>query len=352
MAFAPAKDLSYFRRVFAAVFGLAALCAVWGIGDAGAQPTAGEGKGFQYESLRWIDEREDPSITIETDELVVKVIDNTGLKVKPTKRSADREPDYGHYLGYHAIRALWNKTERRNIVAPFYSWLNLQAISVEGLKLDPVDSRALYGVARGWPIRLEKDGNGAILRLARMPVSGIEYSLRLQPGGSDAIDFEVSFTLHEKAKDKAKFYASWPCYMSALDEVQLHSPIGDPAKPEWKAYGSKPDFVLGEPVNYVHSQKAFKAPEPLAFPAAYGRIGSRVLVLMFNRPEVKPFIVNSGGHRPYMPVQNPAWDFSFAVPDYEKGKPFGFRGRIIYKTWQDSDEIVRRYHEWIKGAKS
>ena len=34
---------------------------------------------MQYEDIKYIPESEDPSLSIETDELVAKVIDNTGL---------------------------------------------------------------------------------------------------------------------------------------------------------------------------------------------------------------------------------------------------------------------------------
>ena len=34
---------------------------------------------MQYEDIKYIQESEDPSLSIETDELVAKIIDNTGL---------------------------------------------------------------------------------------------------------------------------------------------------------------------------------------------------------------------------------------------------------------------------------
>jgi hypothetical protein len=308
--------------------------------------------GFQYESLRWIDERDDPSLTLETEHLVAKVIDNSGLKVHPSQRPVDVEPDYSHSLGYHGIRSRWSKAEKRNIVAPFVSWLNLQGLQVEGLKLDPIDSRARYGVARGWPIEMQPDGRGVVLKIRQMPVSGIEYSLRLQPAEPDTIDFEVSFTLHRKTRDRAKFTASWPCYMSAYDDVQLFSPVGDAQKPQWHAIGEKPDFVIGETVNYVHTQRGFWAPEPAAFPAVFGCIGARALILMVSRPDVRFYLVNAGGHRSYFPVQNPAWDFQWKLPDYDVGKPFGFKGRLIYQAWTSTDDVVSRYHQWKRMIES
>jgi hypothetical protein len=304
----------------------------------------------QYPEIVWVDEDQDPSITIETETLVAKVIDNTGLLVPTT--SPWPEPKYSHHLGYHGIRAFWHKRERRNIVAPFVSWLNLQNLQVEGIELDPVDSRSKYGVGRGWPVRISGDGKNVVLQIEKMPKSGIEYQLKLAPWEIDSIDFSVEFTVHKKNREKARFSASWPCYMSTFDEVKLFSPTGSPDSFRWTSFGEKEDFVLGEAVGYVHSQRSFSAPEPVAFPLVYGRIGDKVLVVMVSRPEVHFFLVNAGGHRAFLPVQNPAWDFAFQLEDYPVHEPFGFQGRIIYKLWKDQEEILDRYLSWYRGLPS
>jgi len=304
----------------------------------------------EYPEIEWVDEVQDPSITIETETLIAKIIDNTGLLVPPS--APWPEPQYSHHLGYHGIRAFWLKQERRNIVAPFVSWLNLQSLEVEGLELDPVDSRSRYGVGRGWPIRMSGNGEKVILQIERMPKSGIDYRLELAPSGRDSLDFTVQFTLHRKTREKARFSASWPCYMSTFNEVELFSPKGSPDSFKWSSFGEKEDFVVGEAVGYVHSQRRFSPPEPIAYPVAYGRIGENVLAIMVSRPEVQFFLINAGGHRSFLPVQNPAWDFSFRLADYNVREPFGFKGRIIYKRWKDSDEILRRYLDWRSESRS
>lgn len=322
-------------------FVLGTLAAAVGSSVKAGPPTE---KPFQYERLRWMDEREDPSATIETEELVAKVIDNTGLRPRPG--SWWMEQNYSHHLGYHGIRALWRKDEKRNVVSPFFSWLSLQGLRVDGLDLDPVDWRARAGVGRGWPMQLDRQAEEVVLRIPRMPVSGIAYELRVGPASSDSIDFAIRFTLHEKRKEKATFSASWACYMSTYDEVQLHAPTGSGLRPSWEAFGETETWVLGDPVNYQHSQRRFAPQTPPAFPAVYGRIGSNVLAIMASRPEVSFFLFNAGGHIAYLPVQNPAWDFSLYLPDYEPSVPFGFRGRLTYKAWAGADEITDRYREW------
>jgi len=311
-------------------------------------------QGFQYHSIRWVDEAEDPSLTLETGDLVAKIIDNTGLLVhrNPDNPVLEGEPPFSHYLGYHAIRALWRKDERRNIVSPFASWLNLQHLEVDGLQLEPVDSRAKWGIGRGWPLRMEKAGRGVVLSTPIMPVSGISYTFRIEPAGADSLDFEMSFVLHKKNKAKAVFYAEWACYMSTYDEVALYAPAGSREKPDWKPFGEKPPCIIGEAVNYVHSQQAFHPSFPVALPLTYGRIGPRVLAMMVSRPEVGFFVVNAGGHRRYFPVQNPAWDLELKLPDYEPGQPFGFRGRLLYKSWEGPEEILELYKKWVAANSS
>jgi hypothetical protein len=324
-----------------------AVALLTGTGFVSMQSSAAE---FQYPEIVWVDEVQDPSITIETKTLVAKIIDNTGLLVPTT--SPWPEPRYSHHLGYHGIRSFWHKRERRNIVAPFVSWLNLQGLEVEGLALDPVDSRSKYGVDLGGRRIIKKSGEKVVLQIEQMPESGIEYKLELNPSGPDSIDFSVEFTLHKKNSEKAKFAASWPCYMSTFDEVKLFSPRGSPKSFIWTSFGEKEDFVVGEAVGYVHSQQSFPAPEPVAYPLVYGRIGDNVLAIMVSRPEVQFFLVNAGGHRPFFPVQNPAWDFALELEDYKVGEPFGFKGRIIYKPWISSEDITERYLDWSSESSS
>ena len=195
---------------------------------------------------------------------------------------------------------------------------------------------------------IQKMGQGARLHIDRLPTSGLEYSINFQPIEEDAIDFEITFTLHKKTREKASFFASWACYMSTYDEVALYSPVNTDNGMEWQAFGEREPFVVGDAVNYEHIQRTFRPAEPPAFPAVYGRIGERVFVLMVDRPDVQFFLVNTGGHAAHLPVQNPAWDFSWKVADYEPGQPIGFRGRLIYTRFKSDDDVTARCRQWLR----
>ena len=113
---------------------------------------------------------------------------------------------------------------------------------------------------------------------------------------------------------------------------------GDRRAVEWS--------VTGEPVGYQHSHESFRAEEQ-ALPLGYGRIGDRCLILMFSDPAVLLFVVNAGGHQYVSPVQNPAWDFEWAVDDYPLNEPIGFDGRLIYTSFEGPDMVFQRYRQWV-----
>jgi len=310
---------------------------------------------MQYEEIAYVHECQDPSLTIETRNLVAKVIDNTGLSLPANADTKSYFGGYGtnsllpcsHHLGYHGLRTLYDKEERRNLVIPLASWFNLQGVNLAGIENDPVDERAWAGVGRGWPMRLVPRGPGALISLDPMPKTQFRYTIEFQPAEPDGIDFTIRFTFHKKPHaGQVGFRATWPCYMNAYDDVRFFYPRGRSQDLwEWTPLGEKPDIVIGEPVGYEHQQTCYRV-EDQALPVGFGQIGSRALTLMFDDPSVKFFVINAGGHTPTSPVQNPAWDFEWQVDDYPLNQPIGFRGRLIYGAFEGEQHIAQRYHDW------
>jgi hypothetical protein len=305
-----------------------------------------------YPELDYLLESEDPSLTIETERLVAKIIDNNGLRREDSKPYFGK-PVFGaftHHFGYHGIRTLYDKTERRNVVAPFVAILNWQQAALAGIELDPVDDRATHGIPRGWPLVLRQCDDAVSVRLDPMPKAEFAYRLTIQPAvdaAGDALDFSIRFLFGKRADDRTpKFSSSWACYLAGWDGVAMHYVRkGDDASHQWATIGEPPKFVVGEPVGYVHDQKVF-VPEDVALPLAYVRIGERAFVLMFSDRTVKPFVVNSGGHVFSSPVQNPALDFAWEIENYPLGESVGFDGRLIYTTFTSDEDLLRRYDEF------
>jgi len=318
---------------------------------------AGARASVQYDAIRYVPEGEDPSLSLETKNLVAKIIDNTGLLLERNVDSKSYFGRYGvnsplpfsHHLGYHGIRTLYDKQEKRNLVIPGASWLNLQGVRLAGIENDPVDERAWAGAARGWPMRIERAGAGARLTLDPMPKTQFGYTIEFQPSEPDALDFSIRFVFKRKPTDApARFTGSWPCYVNAYDDVRFFYPKGSwPDDWTWASLGEKPDIIIGEPVGYKHQQTGYTAQEQ-AVPIGYGRIGEMVLILMFNDPRVTFFVVNAGGHLSFSPVQNPAWDFRWVLDDYPLGEPVGFDGRLVYTRFESQEAVVARYREWLE----
>lgn len=311
--------------------------------------------GMKYKQIRSVPESEDPSLAIETKTLVAKLIDNTGLELKRDERASSPANQYGlhkpigysHFLGSHGIRTLYDKQEKRNVVVPGACWLNLQNLGLPGVELDPVDERAHAGLARGWPMRIEKRGQGAALVIDELPQSRLAYTLECQPAEPDGIEFSVQFTFGKApAQGPRKFWATWACYMNAYDDVRFTYAQGSSQTWHWAALGEKPDIIVGEQVGYVHKQQIFEARRQ-AMPLGYGRVGKMALVLMIDDARVKFFVVNAGGHLSYSPVQNPAWDFKWEIDDYPIGKPVGFHGKLIYGAFESEQQVLHRYRQWF-----
>jgi len=313
---------------------------------------------MQYDQIQYVPEAQDPSITIETRNLVAKVIDNSGLSLEADNDIKSHFGRYGtnsfvpfsHHLGYHGLRTVYDKQEKRNLVVPLASWFNLQSVRLDGIENDPVDERAWAGVGRGWPMRVEQKGAGAAVHLDPLPRTQFAYSIEFQPAEPNGIDFSIQFVFHRKPDTgPACCQATWPCYMNAYDDVRFFYPKGDaPGNWQWASLGEKPNMLIGEPVGYVHEQTKYHV-EQQAFALGYGRIGSHALTLMFDDPLVEFYVVNAGGHTTLSPVQNPAWDFRWRIEDYPLNEPVGFRGRLVYDTFENEEKIFETYQQWVSS---
>ena len=313
---------------------------------------------MQYSQIKYVQEEQDPSLTVETSNLVAKIIDNTGLLLQSDSNCKSYFGKYGtncflpfsHHLGYHGIRTFYDKTEKRNLVVPLVSWFNLQSVHFEGIENDPVDERAWAGVARGWPIRIEPKVEGALLTLEPIPKTRFTYTIEFHPATANGIDISIRFIFHRRPNNgPALFRASWPCYINAYDDVRFFYPKGKSLDDfHWASLGEKPDIIIGEPVGYRHEQTSYSAEEQIA-PLGYGSIGKRALTLMFNDKRVTFFVVNAGGHYPISAVQNPAWDFQWVIEDYPLDTPVGFDARLIYTSIKDTQTILEQYQQWLEG---
>jgi hypothetical protein len=313
---------------------------------------------MQYDELKYVTENDDPSITIETEEISARIIDGSGIILPPQKTGSRlfyqegmRVTDLVHNLGFHGIHEFYSKIQRRNIVAPFISWLNLQNMIIEGIDNDPSDERA-FGTsgARGWPIKIEEKGKGAILFMKPLSKTKVEYSIEFQPAEPDGIDFITRFLIKgENNENPSNLTVSWPLYTNALDDVHFYYPCKEQEEGwKWKTIGENPEFILGRTVHFKHDYKYLKT-EHEHYYVGYGRIGEYALILMHDEPGMNFYVNTAGGHYSFSSVQNPAWGFMWTKYKYTFNKSFGFRGRIIYTKYENDEKVIDRYNKWIKG---
>lgn len=154
---------------------------------------------------------------------------------------------------------------------------------------------------------------------------------------------------------------SWCCYMNCPEDPRLHFM----SEGEWFAYlspehgiGSNiaPSCLSGDELEAWPSRKMSAngtSMEPFHWdrierrfdePFYYGRLGSMVMILVFDNPRwLRFFCSPSGGAASLIPGQTcPAWDFEWVIPksDYEVGKEYALRVRLIYKQFISEDDVL------------
>ena len=74
-----------------------------------------------------------------------------------------------------------------------------------------------------------------------------------------------------------------------------------------------------------------------------------VMILVFDRPKwLRFFCSPTGGGSSLIPGKTcPAWDFEWIIPesDYEVGKEYAFRVRLIYKPFVSDEDVLAEYRK-------
>ncbi|MFH1071070.1 MAG: hypothetical protein V1794_15735 [Candidatus Glassbacteria bacterium] len=80
-------------------------------------------------------------------------------------------------------------------------------------------------------------------------------------------------------------------------------------------------------------------------PFFYGRFDDQVVIWVFDQPKMLRFFLSPiGGGPSLIPgLTSPAWDFEWIIPkkDYEVGRTYKFRCRIIYKPYEGDEDVLK-----------
>jgi len=80
-------------------------------------------------------------------------------------------------------------------------------------------------------------------------------------------------------------------------------------------------------------------------PFYYGRFGQTVAIWVYDTPRwIRFHLSPEGGGRSILPGRtSTAWDFEYIIPekDYEVGREYTFRVRLIYKKYEGDEDVLR-----------
>jgi hypothetical protein len=158
---------------------------------------------------------------------------------------------------------------------------------------------------------------------------------------------------------------SWCCYMNCPEDPRLHfisgrqwhhyiSPahgVASNIAPSYLAESELEDWPIksdwrkerrnDRPFSWDRYERRFDQP------FYYGRLGEMAMILVFDTPRWLRFYCSpSGGGSSLVPGRKcPAWDFEWVIPeaDYEVGKEYSLRVRLIYKRFVSADDVLAEY---------
>lgn len=90
------------------------------------------------------------------------------------------------------------------------------------------------------------------------------------------------------------------------------------------------------------------SPLRYAQPFYYGQWKDMALIFCFEpNPNIRFAQSPSGGGSTKAQDDTcPAWDFQFVIPNYEAGKEYGFKGRLVYKPWVDRADVLAEVNKF------
>ena len=77
-----------------------------------------------------------------------------------------------------------------------------------------------------------------------------------------------------------------------------------------------------------------------------------VLILMFDRTYTPDDEIRFSLFKFKVPRHpRPAWDFQYVIRNIRRDRPYGFRGRLIWKPFVSAEDCRTEYHRWRASLK-
>jgi hypothetical protein len=209
---------------------------------------------------------------------------------------------------------------------------------------------------------------GTLVRKAEDDPWALSSTLKYSVSAPDAIDFEFQCRAQNKALFGERGYAVlfFADYMNDVAEVPIHfRGVSAPGKAEeWISadappghsdynhggtYRSLPARDLEFDTNHNFKLNLWSYDYPrFSQPFYYGRAAhDMVFILMFDRMYDAEAEIRFSLFKFKLPRRpRPAWDFQFVIHKVQEGRPYGFKGRLIWKKFVSPGDCWKEYRYW------
>ncbi|MBI3119585.1 MAG: hypothetical protein HYZ00_12900 [Candidatus Hydrogenedentes bacterium] len=273
-------------------------------------------------------------------------------------------PSGEHREHYNGVFSLAVPDQDASPFVPLYAGLNLEHF-FDGRPRSPESS--VFFEPRHAPMTFKQiDDKTSELHQPETPVYGVESWTRFTLRDPYYVDMDFRCVPHKDVFQGGFFGVFWASYINAPEDKSIFFlQSGDVQTPgQWVQMCTQKHGVQSSVLAADDNQDlAFEATgdvlyanlSPLRYsaPFYYGRWRGQVLIFIFQPGPVIRFAhsPSGGGNTEDKSDTNPAWDFQLIVPDYEIGKEYGLKMRLVCKPWVDREDVLNEVRKYL-AAKS
>ncbi len=259
-----------------------------------------------------------------------------------------------HKAGYNGIAMLYHTQQDSSPFVPFYAGFNLEHIFGG-------DSLHQLFEPRRHPMSLHRESPMEVsLYQTPTPLSKVESLTTFKLTDTHCIDVVFECIFHDDVffeHDYAGLF--WASYIQKPRDKKIYflgTEKGD-ADIQWIAaysekHGEQSTHLGRSDPGEIHFASNFNASLASHFsnykyeyPFYYGRYHNMMLAYFFDSDDIIRFSQSpTGGGR-----DNPAWDFQYIIPGMKTGKKYSFKARILYKPFENSEDVLNEFLRWKKG---
>ena len=216
--------------------------------------------------------------------------------------------------------------------------------------------------------RLADGASAMLVRKAEDDPWALASTFTYSVSVSNAVDFEFQCRTEKPELFGRRGYAVlfFANYMNDVAEVPIHfrGIAAAGAEEQWIQAGAAPghpDYNQGGtyrslpaqdlPYDTNHNFKlnlwSYDYPR-FAQPFYYGRAShGMVFILMFDRMHSAEDEIRFSLFKFKVPRRpRPAWDFQYVIHKVEAGRPYGFKGRLVWKKFVSAEDCQNEYQRW------